>query len=95
MAMFMSLVWSIFRYAAHAAKNWLSDHLPEIPWVGPLYLRWFRPDSYYRQDVHAAFLTLVDSAIREVITSMEQAQAIRLPNEALGGPVRRDLQASK
>ena len=90
-AVLVSFLWSICRYAAQAAKNWLSEHLPEIPIVAPLYLRWFRPDSYYRQDVHAAFLSLVDSAIRQVLEGLEPAPALRPAPQTLGGPIRSDL----
>ena len=94
MAMFITLVWTIFRYGSHSARNWFSEHLHEIPWIGPIYLRWFRPDTFYQQDIHVAFLTLVDGVIKTVIANIEQAQPTRPPAGALGGPVRGDLHTS-
>ncbi len=89
----LALVWSIFRYAAYCAMSWLSRHLPEIPLAGPLYLRWFRPDTFYRQDVHCAFVSLVDGAIRQVVSDIEQAQVTRPAAGLVEGPLRRDLHA--
>lgn len=91
MALLVSFGWSLCRYAAHGARSWLSEHLPELPVAGPLFMRWFRPDSYYRQDIHAAFLSLVDSAIRRVVEGLEPAPAVRPPAETLAGPIRTDL----
>lgn len=90
-ALVVSFGWSLCRYAAHATRNWLSEHLPQIPIVAPLYMRWFRPDSFYRQDVHAAFLSLVDGAIKKVVEGLAPAPAHRPPSDALGGPIRKDL----
>jgi hypothetical protein len=89
----LAFLWSIMRYAAHVAKGWLAEHLHEIPVLGPLYLRWFRPDTYFRQDVHSAFMVLVDSVIKGVIQSLEQAQGVRPVTESQPSPVIRDLHA--
>jgi len=94
MGIFLSLIWSIFRYAAQATMNWFSRHLPEIPIVGPLYLRWFRPDTFYRQDVHGAFVTLIDVVVKQLVTDLEQAQVLRPSSGSVEGPVRRDLHAA-
>ena len=63
--------------------------------MGPLYLRWFRPDTFYRQDLHTAFVSLVDSVIQNVIAGIEQPQAIRPATQDIGGPVRTDLHGEK
>ncbi len=94
LAMSAALDWSVCRYAAHSTATVLSDHLPEVPVIGPLYLRWFRPDTFYRQDVHSVFVTLVNGIINQVISSLEEVQTVRpLPTD-LPGPVRRDLHSS-
>jgi len=94
LAIFLALVWSICRYAAHSTETVLADRLPEIPLIGALYLRWFRPDTFYRQDVHAAFVALVDGIIEQVIVSLEEVQTVRPLAEEIPGPVRRDLHSS-
>ena len=86
-----TLAWSICRCAAYSADNWFTDHLPEIPLVGALYLRWFRPDTFFRQDIHAAFMRLVDGVIREVVAGIEPAPPMRPDSQAQGAPVRADL----
>lgn len=90
-ALSLSLVWSLFRYAAYAKENLLSEHLPHIPVVGALFLRWFRPDTFYREDIHAAFVTLVDGIIKRVVASIEPAPPMRADPESLGGPIRTNL----
>ena len=83
----LSLAWSVMRYAACATGAWLREHLHEVPILGPLYLRWFRPDTYFRQDLHAAFLSLVDGVIKEVVEGLQQGQVIRPATEQQGGPI--------
>ncbi len=85
-AVLVAFVWSVMRFAAKGASEWLSEHLHEVPILGPLYLRWFRPDTYYRQDLHGAFLALVDGAVMEAIQELDGGQPFRPPIERQGGP---------
>ena len=87
----VTLGWSFMRYGARVPTSWLAEHLPEVPLVGALYLRWFRPDTYFRQDLHSAFLALAGGAIEEVIKGMDPTQPIRPATEAHGGPILKDL----
>ena len=94
LSLFVTLIWSICRYAAHTTQTLLSDRLPEVPVVGPLYLRWFRPDTFYRQDIHAVFVALVDGVVQQVLTSLEEVQTVRpLPGD-VPSPIRGDLHSS-
>jgi hypothetical protein len=86
-ALVFTFVWSLFRYASQPALSWLGEHLPEVPMIGALYLRWFRPDTYFRQDLHAAFMTLVDNAIRDVVAGLDPAAPIRPATESQSGPI--------
>lgn len=90
-ALLAALAWSLMRYASHMTMSWLGEKLPEIPVIGGLYLRWFRPDTYYRQDLHSAFLSLADGVIREVITGIDPTQPVRPATEYHGGPILKDL----
>ena len=93
MALIGSFIWSLFRYSARAAESWFGKHLQHIPFVAPIYIRWFRPDTFYRQDLHAAFLSLVDTAIKGVVAELDQAQGVRIGTEKQGTPAHPDLQA--
>ena len=93
MALIASFIWSLFRYSARAAESWFGKHLQHIPFVAPIYIRWFRPDTFYRQDLHAAFLSLVDTAIKGVVAELDQAQGVRIGTEKQGTPAHPDLQA--
>ena len=87
----IALVWSLMRYGSHISTSWLAEKLPEMPVIGGLYLRWFRPDTYFRQDLHSAFLSLVDRAIRDVLTGLDPTQPVRPATERHGGPILKDL----
>ena len=89
-----ALVWSVCRYAAHSTHTFLADRLPEIPFIGPLYLRWFKPDTFYRQDVHAAFVALVNGVVQQVLASLEEVQTVRPLPQDVPSPIRRDLHSS-
>ncbi|MGV3772587.1 MAG: hypothetical protein ACO1QB_06760 [Verrucomicrobiales bacterium] len=82
---------SIMRLAASSQEGWLPDHLPEVPVLGALYLRWFRPDTFYRQDFHNAFLTLVSGAIKDVVAGLSEAQGIRPSTARQTAPVAANL----
>lgn len=87
----LALIWSLMRYGSHMNASWLGEKLPEIPVIGGLYLRWFRPDTFFRQDLHTAFLSLVDRAIRDVVTGIDPTQPLRPATEYHGGPILKDL----
>lgn len=87
----IALVWSLMRYGSQMTTSWLGEKLPEIPVIGGLYLRWFRPDTYFRQDLHSAFAALVDKSIRDVVTGMDPTQPVRPATEYHGGPILKDL----
>ena len=81
----LSFLWSLCRYATYSVSNWLSDHLPEFPVIGALYLRLFRPSTFYREDIHSSFLTLVDGVIRKVVQGLEPSPPLR-PESGFGAP---------
>ena len=91
LVLLLTLAWSLMRYAAQFIRSRLAEKLPEIPVLGALYLRWFRPDTFFRQDLHSAFLTLVDAAIRDVVTGLDPAPPTRPATETHGGPILKNL----
>lgn len=94
-AVTISLVWSIFRYASCLPQSWLEERIVESPLAGPLFVRWFRPDTFFRQDIHAAFVSLVDAAIQKVVSGLDPAPPMRPDSQAQDGPIRRDLHSSE
>ncbi len=87
----IALAWSLMRFASYETASWLGEKLPEIPVIGAVFMRWFRPDTYFRQDLHSAFLALAGSAIAGVITGMDPTQPVRPATETHGGPILKDL----
>ncbi len=92
-ALITSFVWSLFRYSARAAESWFGQHLPYMPVVAPIYVRWFRPNTFYRQDLHSAFVTLVDEVVRKVVGELEGTQGLRIDTEGQRPPAHPSLPA--
>jgi phage shock protein PspC (stress-responsive transcriptional regulator) len=76
LALAVTFLWSVARYAKTSEGGW-AERLPELPVLGPLYLRWFRPDTFYRQDVHQAFTGLVRRAVQGVLAGLDDTQPLR------------------
>jgi hypothetical protein len=72
----VTFLWSVARYAK-TSDGWFAEQLPELPVFGPLYLRWFRPDTFYRQDLHQAFTGLVRRAVQGVLAGLDDTQPMR------------------
>jgi hypothetical protein len=67
------------------------DFIMSLPLVGPLYLRFFHPITYYRVDTSQMFQQAVQHAVQEVIGQMTAAKGLRALTEAELKPVVREL----
>jgi hypothetical protein len=63
------------------------DFIMSLPLVGSLYLRFFRPITYYRIDTSEMFQQAVQSAVMEVIDQVTSAKGIRALTELERKPV--------
>jgi hypothetical protein len=57
-------------------EGW-DDFLTVIPYVGPLYQHFVRPNTYYKVDTATMFHTAVHAAVVEVVDCMTEAKGIR------------------
>lgn len=62
-----TFVWSFMRLSLQQEMVALQDALPEIPLIGPLYESWFRPETYYRQDLNECYRTAVEKTVKQTL----------------------------
>jgi hypothetical protein len=67
------------------------EFLLMIPFVGPLLVRIFKPDTYYRVDTTLMFQESVHTAVLEVIDDVTQAQGIRSLTEFERKPIMKEM----
>ncbi len=58
-------IFVTFRNAVVLGLTDLDNALMKIPAIGPIYERWFRKETYYRQDTRLVYLKIVPEIIRE------------------------------
>ncbi|MDA2932945.1 zinc ribbon domain-containing protein [Acidobacteria bacterium AH-259-D05] len=80
-----------FRLLARPAAETLDYYLLQLPWVGTLYERFFRPITYYRIDTALMFQAAVDGAVKEVIDELTKAKGLRALSELERKPIMRDF----
>jgi hypothetical protein len=65
-----------FRNAVLLGLSDLDNALMKIPAIGPIYERWFRKETYYREDTRLVYLKLVPEIIKQVADDMTGAKGI-------------------
>ena len=48
------------------------------PIVGPIYLRYFRKDTYYRQDTRLLYHQIVSEIVRQKVEEVTAAKGVKL-----------------
>ena len=69
----------------------IEDTILELPVIGPLYQKLFRPVTYYKIDTALMFQSAVHSVVLEVIDGITQAQGLRALSEAERKPIMREF----
>lgn len=65
--------------------------LLRIPALGPIYERWFRPETYYRTDTRLVYLELVPKLVKELAEEVAGAKGIKLVRQYQLAPILGDL----
>lgn len=65
----------------------LDTTLLKLPILGPVYERYFRKDSYYRQDLRIAYCSIVSGIVKASVESITGAKGIKLLKEFRYSPV--------
>ena len=84
-------VVQVFRNAATAQLPDLDTLLLKIPVVGLVYERFFREDTYYRQDTRLVYLEAVPRLVKDLAEDVTAAKGIKLVRQYQSAPVLGEL----
>ncbi len=89
-----ALLLAILQVCHNAKLAKLADldaTLLKIPLLGPVYERWFRKETYYRQDTRLVYLETVPKLIKELAEEVTGAKGIKLQSQYESAPVLGEL----
>jgi hypothetical protein len=69
----------------------LDATLLKLPLFGPVYERFFRKETYYREDTRLMYLTVVEGVVKKLVESETAAKGIRLLTQYEYGPILGEL----
>jgi hypothetical protein len=90
----VALIVAIAQVFQNALAMGLSDldaALLKIPVIGPLYERFFRKDTYFRQDSRLVYLEIVPKLITELIEEITAAKGVKLVRRYERAPILGEL----
>ena len=73
----------------------LDATLLKTPALGPIYERYLRKDTYYRQDLRIAYGSIVSSIVKGEVEAVTAAKGVKLMREYAYSPFFGDLYAAK
>jgi hypothetical protein len=76
-----------FRNAVLWGLSDLDNAIMKIPAFGPIYERWFRKETYYRQDARLVYLKIVPEIIKQVADNLTGAKGIELVQQYEHAPI--------
>lgn len=81
----------VFRNTLAFGLSDLDSALLKIPAIGPIYERWFRKETFYRQDTRLMYLQTIPKLARELAEHMTGEKGIRLVQQYQVSPVLGEL----
>jgi hypothetical protein len=72
----VTLVWSLMRLSVLDTMRWLEDRLYDVPVLGPIYTTFFRPDTYFRQDLNSCYRQAVHRAVTQTINDLRREKGL-------------------
>lgn len=87
----LPILFTIFVYMMSNATEGWDDALVAMPFLGPIYERIFRPQTYYKIDTYLMFQSSVHSAVLEVVDQMTTAKGLRALSESERKPVMKEF----
>lgn len=82
--------WIFTRWMNTVREGW-DDPLVAMPFLGPLYERIFRPQTYYKIDTYLMFQAAVHAAVMEVVDGLTTAKGLRALSESDRKPVMKEF----
>jgi len=84
-------VAQVFRNTLTMKLANLDALLIKTPVIGPIYEKWFRVDSYYRQDTRLVYLDIVPKLVQTLAEEMTAAKGTKLVRQYSRAPVLGEL----
>jgi hypothetical protein len=84
-------IFETFRNANVWGLDDLDNALMKIPAIGPIYEKWFRAETYYREDTRLLYLKLVPDIIKKVADDVTGAKGIKLVQQYERAPILGEL----
>lgn len=84
-------VAQVFRNTLTMKLTDLDAMLIKTPVIGPLYEKWFRVDSYYRQDTRLVYLDIVPKLVQSLAEEMTASKGTKLVRQYSRSPVLGEL----
>ena len=81
----------IFTFRGATELTDVDATLMNIPAFGPIYERWFRKDTYFRQDARLVYLKIVPEIVKNVAEHMTGEKGIKLVQQYQRAPVLGEL----
>lgn len=87
LATLLLAITQVFRSTLLHGLADLDAALINMPAVGPVYERWFRKETYFREDTRLVYLEVVPKVIREAAEELVAANGLRLTRKFERAPV--------
>lgn len=84
------LVW-LMRNAIGMGLRDVDATLLKIPVIAPIYERYFRKDTYYRQDMRIAYCSIVSGIVKQEVARITGEKGVKLLREYTYSPIMGDL----
>jgi hypothetical protein len=88
---FILAVAQIFRNTLAMKIANLDATLIKTPVIGPIYEKWFRVDSYYRQDTRLVYLEIVPKLVQTLAEEMTATKGVKLVRQYSRTPILGEL----
>jgi hypothetical protein len=96
------LATAILVFVIYALRNAVSLGLSDLdawlirqPLIGPVYERFFRKETYYREDTRLMYLTVVEGVVKKLVEQETAAKGVKLLTEYEYAPILGELYRSK
>jgi hypothetical protein len=87
------ILLAIFRVLANEGTISLAaeEALMEVPFFGPLYVRFFTPNTFYKMDTAIMYQEMVHAAVLEAVDALTKAKGARALTELERKPIMKDF----
>jgi len=78
------------KFMSTAKEGW-DDALVAMPFLGSVYERLFRPETYYKMDTALMFQEAIRNSVLEVVDGLTSAKGVRALTELERKPILREF----